>query len=105
MEAISKAYATFGIKLVSPLQTLAMRLLEANFGFLQIHTAFLRICRALFTPADAIPVLEYPAMFKSLRKPAQIDFLLEACDVCIMLQRYAAAYDFIVRAARTETKE
>ncbi len=75
-EALGKALSAFGIKLIAPLRTLALRFLEANHGFLELHTIFLAICRYLHTPADALPVLEYPGMFKHMRKHAQIDFIL-----------------------------
>jgi hypothetical protein len=70
-----KAASNFGIKLIPPLRTLALRILEANLGFLELHTYFVKICRLLWTPADALPVIEYPGMFKHMRRGEQADFL------------------------------
>jgi hypothetical protein len=104
-EALGKALGVFGIKLVAPLRTLALRFLEANHGFLELHTALLIICKYLHTPADALPVLEYPGMFKHMRKPAQVDFILQACDIYIDLRRYSQAYEWAMRAGKMELRD
>jgi len=41
---------------------------DANAGFTELHQQFLQICYDLNAPAEALPILEYPALFKSMNK-------------------------------------
>ena len=101
IEGIFKAKSVFGIKIVRPLRTLLLRMLEANLGFTIVHTVFLGICRE-YNPSEALPVLSYPGLFKYIKKGEQIDFLTTACDIYILLRKYDSAYETIVKAARME---
>lgn len=75
-EEIIKACTVFGIKLITPLRTLALRVLEGNLGFIDLHTSFLKVCKIFNTPTDALPILEYPGMFKHMRRSEQVEFLV-----------------------------
>lgn len=101
IEGIFKAKSVFGIKIIRPLKTLLVRMLEANLGFTVVHTVFLMLCKE-YNPTEALPVLSYPGLFKYIKKGEQIDFLVAACDVYILLRKYDAAYETIVKAARIE---
>jgi hypothetical protein len=102
---VEKAYSVFGIKIISPLKTLLLRMLEANLGFIELHTTFLKICNIL-SPSDALPILQYPGLFKRMKKTDQMLFLVEACNIYIKLRKYALAYEAIAKAAKVDcTKE
>lgn len=68
-------------------------------GFTTIHLYFIKICKALLMPNEALPIIDYPGLFKSMDRGEEVDFLATACEVYIDVGRYGEAYGLIRKAA------
>jgi len=57
-------------------------------GFVDFHVFFLKICKKLSVYKEALPILEYPALFKHVSKNVIAEFLINGADIYIKLRRY-----------------
>ncbi len=56
-DAFLKGATIYGVKIILPLKTLLLRVLNESIGFIFLHTDFLNLCLKYSVPQEALPIL------------------------------------------------
>lgn len=72
-------------------------MLESSLGFTEIHTYFIRVCLLFELPREALPIIDYTGLFKTMSRSKTTEFLYYAAETYLKLVDYRRAHEMIKR--------
>jgi hypothetical protein len=91
-QALEYIFKQHGPKALLPVRSLLLRMLESSLGFNEIHIYFIKICIALELPREALPIIDYSGLFKTLSRSKVAEFLFYSTEIYIKLIDYRKAH-------------